>query len=238
MSAYDKDGYIANGPVRPDQWKAVLPDMPPGLVFTMNAVPPGFLLAQNFIDPALCDAITRECEARAGEAHTVGKDGGSDATNSEARRSEYIDVRGLPFDIISFVRQTFANSVAPHFRKEIDWFELPEILRYREGGEYKPHADSDNWFPAEQTWKRVIDRDLSILIYLNEGFGGGEIVFPNFGLSLQPKKGLMIAFPSEARYLHAARPVTSGVRYALVSWAAVKGGERVGDGPRPHSIRM
>ena len=84
----------------------------------------------------------------------------------------------------------------------------------------------------------MIDRDYSILLYLNEGYIGGEIDFPNFGLKFQPKKGLLLAFPSDARYVHAARPVTAGTRYALVSWAAAKGTIRTSLEPRPHSIRM
>lgn len=239
MADYDQDGYIAARPLRPESWRSVAPDMPGGLILTPNTVPPGFLLAQAFLDAGACDAIVRECEALPGARHTVMESGDSGhPVQSAARSSEFIDVRDLSANVVEIVRHAFTRLVAPHFGKQIDWFELPEILRYPGGGEYKPHADADNWNSQTRQWERVLDRDLSVLIYLNEGYTGGEIQFPNFGLSLQPKRGLMIAFPSDARYVHAARPVTSGVRYALVSWAAVKGSPRVGDGPRPHAIRI
>lgn len=239
MIEYDENGYMAGRPVRPDAWPRVSPDLPNGVVINRNAVPPGFLLIQNYLHPMLCNQIVSECDQIEGVPHTVSKlQSDLQSTRGAARASEFIDIRRLQHDIISLIKNTYSATVAPHFGVDIDWFELPEIIRYSAGGEYKPHADADMWYADEKKWKRSIDRDLSILIYLNEGYGGGEIVFPNFGLSLAPKRGLFIAFPSDARYLHAARPVTSGVRYALVSWASVKGGARVQDAPREHSIRM
>ncbi len=239
MTKYDDSGYMADRPILPDQWKTVVPDMPHGVVIANNTVPPGILFIQNFLDVDTCDAIVAECDKQSGVAHTVmSKEGGLPTVQDQIRVSEMIDVRGLKTNVVDIVRSTFAEVVGPHFGKDIEWFELPEIIRYRQGGEYKPHADADNWDEEGKSWYRSHDRDLSILIYLNQEFTGGEIVFPNFGLSLPPKKGLMIAFPADSRYLHTARPVTSGVRYALVSWAAVKDGPRIHDKPRDHSIRM
>ena len=239
MTNFDDGGYIANGPVKPDRWRQEVPEMPDGVIITRRSVPPGVLLIQNFLEAELCDAIVRECEQQQGVDHTVSAPGDSLTTSrGPGRVSEYIDVRNLKTDIIGVMRDTFAGVVAPHYQKEIDWFELPEILRYKTGGEYRPHADAENWFAEEKKWKRVIDRDLSILIYLNEGYQGGEIVFPNFGFGFPPKRGLMIAFPSDCRFVHNANPVRSGVRYALVGWAATKGSPRVGDGPRENAIKM
>ena len=241
MTTYDSSGYMANRPVKPDRWREVCGDAPDGVVVSRNTVPPGFLLMQNFLSAAECDALVAQCEAQEGVRHTVSNlsnDPQLETVQNDGRTSELVDIRTLKADIVGLVRNAYVNLVAPHFQKQIEWFELPEILRYRPGGEYKPHTDADNWFPGEQTWKRAVDRDLSLLVYLNDGFEGGEIVFPNFGLSLQPKRGLLIAFPSDRRYLHAARPVRSGIRYALVSWAATRGSERVSASPRPHAIRV
>ncbi|WP_428409526.1 prolyl hydroxylase family protein [Hyphococcus sp.] len=236
---YNERGYIEGAPLRLDRWNEIVSDQPGGVIITAGGVPPGFLMVQNFLAPQVCDAIVAECDQQLGEQHTVASSGADlSPQRSDTRTSEFVDVRSLNTDVIGIVKHIFANVVGHHFQKGIDWFELPEILRYREGGEYKPHADADNWDPAKREWTRVLDRDYSILLYLNEGYTGGEIDFPNFGLKLAPKKGLLIAFPSDARYVHAARPVTSGVRYALVSWAAAKGTLRTSLEPRPHSIRM
>ena len=84
----------------------------------------------------------------------------------------------------------------------------------------------------------MIDRDLSVLIYLNDDFEGGEVNFSNFGFDIKPSSGLLIAFPSDHRYLHAAQLVTSGVRYAIVSWAAIIGGPRAPGALIPKIIRV
>lgn len=239
MIQYDDKGFIANRPVTPQNWKAVSPDMPEGVIIARNALPPGVLLIQNFLDAGFCDAIVRECEAKPRFQSGVGAGGdGVSMVRDGTRVSTAIDVRSLSVDLIGVVRETFAKAVAPHFRKEIEWFELPELLRYEAGGHYMQHADADEWSSTGKSWSRVLDRDLSILIYLNEGYQGGEIAFSNFGVQLQPKKGMLIAFPSDNRYLHMAREVKSGVRYALVSWAAVKGSARVTAGPRGEKISM
>ena len=237
---FDDTGYMSGRPLRPDQWQAVADGAPEGIVISRNAAPPGFFIVNNFLDASVCDAIVNECEALPGQQHTVAAldDQAANAVQSSARVSEMIDVRSITQDVNGLVQNTYANVVGPHFRSTIEWFEQPEILRYKPGGQYKPHADADNWFPETKNWKRVIDRDLSILIYLNEGFSGGEIVFPNFGVTLQPTRGLLIAFPSDCRYLHTARPVTAQTRYALVSWAAIKGGPRVQAAPQRPVIRM
>ena len=57
-----------------------------------------------------------------------------------------------------------------------------------------------------------------IPFYLNSEFGGGELEFCDLGLTIKPKKGMMIAFPSYKEFAHKVHPVTWGHRYTLVSW--------------------
>lgn len=237
MVSYDETGYAANAPFKPEEWSQVAPGLPPGLIVSPRSLPPGFLVVQNCLTPETCDALVAECETQSGARHGVA-DGANHATGSiqSLRTSESVDISQLQFDVFGLVRELYTQTIAGHFRVQFDWFERPDILRYKEGGEYKPHADSENWNAQTRSWSRVIDRDVSMLLYLNEGFSGGEIVFPNFGVTLQPARGLLIAFPSDARYLHAARPVQSGVRYALVSWAAARGTPRAAQ--RPEGVEM
>lgn len=82
------------------------------------------------------------------------------------------------------------------------------LLRYRGGQEYKVHYDSGT----------RMGRCISALIYLNSNYEGGEIEFPNFGLRIKPQPGMLILFPSNFAYSHAARPVVNGTKYALVTW--------------------
>jgi len=215
MITYEDSGYAANRPLRPDSWAKNFSDMPDGLQMTHRALPPGFLIIQNYLEPALCQKLVSECNQLPGITQGVAKGEGDTSTViNNQRTSETVDIFKLKTSVVDIAKDAYAKVVAPHFGVDFEWFERPEVLRYHQGGEYVPHADAENWFAGEKKWKRVIDRDISILLYLNEGFQGGEI-----------------AFPSDARYLHTARPLISGVRYALVSWAAVKGSPRVQDAP-------
>ena len=233
---YDKYGYFAQRPIPPDRWGAIAPDMPPGQSTDSRPTPPGILAIENFFEPAQGALLLHECEAAQSMPHAVGAEGKRIAVENDVRKSEHIDVRALKTDIVSIVQDIFVKTVAPHFNAQIEWFERPEILRYRSGGKYVPHADSENWGAVERRWKRVINRDLSVLIYLNDDFEGGEISFSNFGYKVKPRAGLLIAFPSDHRYLHEAHLVKSGVRYAIVSWAATVGGPRIDAALKPNII--
>ena len=65
-------------------------------------------------------------------------------------------------------------------------------------------------------------RDVSFLFYLNDQYGGGELEFYDLGLTIKPKKGMMIAFPSYKDFAHKVHPVTWGHRYTLVSWVGTQ----------------
>lgn len=87
-------------------------------------------------------------------------------------------------------------------------YESYNMLRYRGGQEYKAHADGTTGS----------GRAISAIVYLNEDFEGGEVEFVNFGIKIKPKPGLLLLFPSNYPYKHIAHPVTSGTKYALVTW--------------------
>lgn len=106
-----------------------------------------------------------------------------------------------------------------------DW-EVSQILHYGVGGHYIPHVDAETLLTDElnlRVWEKTLDRDLSIVYFLNDDFEGGELKFPDLDLSIKPKAGTLICFPSDHNYVHGVTPVTSGHRYTLVTWLRVKG---------------
>lgn len=241
MSKLDEKGFAAGRPLKPDQWAEFYKGAPPGRVVSNNTIPPGLFVIQNYLDPAWCDALVGECDAIEGHRHPVGlerEDGSIESIFDNARISESIRPSQLKIDITSVVRQSFQPVVAQHFQMELEWFETPEILRYREGGQYSVHADADIWMTETKSWKRVLDRDLSLLLYINDEFEGGGLIFPNTGFTIVPRRGLLVAFPSDWRYIHGAYPVKEGLRYAIVSWAAAKGRPRVNTTPPDPIIRF
>lgn len=73
----------------------------------------------------------------------------------------------------------------------------------------------------------AVDRDISLLLCLNDEYEGGELHFKRLSWTLRPRAGMLVRFPSDVRYEHMAKLVTKGYRYTIVSWAAATGVERV-----------
>lgn len=158
-------------------------------------------------------------------------------TYDDRRVTERVEAGELQDELDAAVRRALAEVIAPRVERDFDWFEEPQLLRYRPGGFYQGHADSDNFFSDEGGWKKTLDRDISLLIYLNDDYEGGHLDFEHFEYSLRPQAGMLVYFPSDVRYLHAARPVKAGLRYAVVSWAAFRDEPRVMTRP-PDRARM
>lgn len=82
----------------------------------------------------------------------------------------------------------------------------PQVLRYSIGGEYKNHRDGP--FNGR--------RRVTIIIYLNGDFDGGETVFPTLKHSVRPAPGKAIVFDSTE--LHRAQPVFAGEKLVIIIW--------------------
>ena len=67
-----------------------------------------------------------------------------------------------------------------------------------------PHADSDESSKSPT---------ISVVFYLNDEYEGGEIHFENQGVTIKPKAGDIVVFPSKLPYLHESKPILSGVKY-------------------------
>ena len=91
------------------------------------------------------------------------------------------------------------------------------VLRYRPGQQYRPHLDTI----AGEANQRVT----TVLVYLNEGYRGGETVFPHLPLTIVPRGGDAIVFHNtisdgrpDARSRHAGLPVEQGAKWLATRW--------------------
>ena len=116
----------------------------------------------------------------------------------------------------------FTSTIVPRYNCKFKLYDAVQMLGYPPGGHYLAHNDAEHYNPKTREWETSIARDVSFVFYLNEEFGGGELEFPELGLTIKPKKGMMIAFPSYKEYVHKVHPVTCGHRYTLVSWVGTK----------------
>ena len=85
------------------------------------------------------------------------------------------------------------------------------VFRYSEGQAFAPHTDAH--IDADDGVSRS---EVTMLLYLNDDFGGGETAFPDGwddGQIVTPRKGSVLCF--EHDLLHEGRAITSGVKYVL-----------------------
>jgi len=114
------------------------------------------------------------------------------------------------------VKELYENILIQKYRQPIKSIEPAQLLQYKVGGKYDIHNDSEDIVNGQV--KRICERDLTIIAYLNDNYAGGELEFPDWGVTFKPKAGDIIAFPSYIEYSHRVHPVTSGTRYCLVTW--------------------
>lgn len=82
------------------------------------------------------------------------------------------------------------------------------LLRYKPGEYITQHVDAST----------DISRVLSCSIGLNSDYTGGRFAFFNREIEFTLGKGDVVIFPSNFLYPHEILPVTSGVRYSMLSW--------------------
>lgn len=87
------------------------------------------------------------------------------------------------------------------------------LLHYSIGEKYMTHVDQDTMRNGQEKMRVV-----SAVLYLNEDFEGGETYFNVQDVSVCPKKGRVVIFPSSFSHIHESKPVNTGDKYSIVTW--------------------
>ncbi len=193
--------------------------------FSVSVIP-GFVPAQD------CRDLVAWADQQSGEQLTVVDIENTDHSKNSgrattARVTDEVELGERQEQVNDWIRRAISEHIEPAFKREIAWFEEPDLMRYEAGGWFKRHADAEHFDRERNVWVKILDREISLLLYLNEDFEGGLLDFPVFNYQYRPRAGDLMFFPSDSRFMHEAQPVTSGRRYAVVSWMAVKNAPRV-----------
>lgn len=99
-----------------------------------------------------------------------------------------------------------------------EWGEPLNVLRYREGQQYRPHHDGRGTGDGST-------RIMTALIWLNGEFEGGETDFPRLDIRVRGGLGDMLVFRNthddgsqDDRMIHAGLPVRGGVKWLASRW--------------------
>jgi predicted 2-oxoglutarate/Fe(II)-dependent dioxygenase YbiX len=104
-------------------------------------------------------------------------------------------------DIYKNIEKFFTNIESMIYSRDLRRLKKSEFMW--------PHTDDGNLDKS----KKII---FGIAIYLNDNFEGGELIYPNLGLSITPKPGSMVIH--DASFKHQVFPVLNGNRYSIITF--------------------
>jgi len=92
------------------------------------------------------------------------------------------------------------------------------FVKWVEGMNSKLHCDCQKPDGSPALAADFFKYNVSVLMYPNDDYEGGQITFPEYDLKIKPKAGDMILFPGNMAYLHTVEVITKGIRYTMPSW--------------------
>ena len=136
------------------------------------------------------------------------------------RVTQAVDMSKREDRLQQIIRRALIEEIALTCGHRPALFEPPYVLRYPPGGKYVLHSDGEEFDRQAQRWYRLRDRDVSLLIYLNDNYEGGELKFDHLNYTYRPKAGDLVFFPSNHYFSHQSLPLKSGIKWAIVSWTS------------------
>jgi len=171
----------------------------------------------EFLDPATCDSILgamREGEESAASVYGHAADG----VHASVRRATRVTVSTAIVQALVQRLETVRPRLAEHFALDLSRCEEPQLLHYRAGDFFVAHQDGNTALTVDDTRHRRV----SVVVFLNDGYGGGELLFhgayPDWLARHRApaSAGALVAFRSETT--HEVTPVAHGERYTIATW--------------------
>lgn len=202
-----------------------------------------YLLIENFLDTKICDTIAADVrqsnDAQMAMLKTTLLESVVDPSVDESIRKTHIHT--LKKRHAALYREAFITHQAEierFFNVALTTATDIQVLEYQKGFFYKRHADDSSELVNDEgklvgfipvAPQRKITTVLFATSHGNpeanpHGFNGGELVFnylfdaEGTQVTIQPKAGQMVVFPSNPFFSHEVLPVTDGYRLTLVQW--------------------
>lgn len=86
------------------------------------------------------------------------------------------------------------------------------LIKWPHGYVQPAHADDENFGgePHIYNWRQI-----GCVLYLNDDFDGGEIHFPQHGVTIEVKPKMLAFFPGDINHAHGVNRVLNGTRYTV-----------------------
>lgn len=178
---------------------------------------PGFSTASE------CDWVTRRARDRIQPAKVFHSSTGGE-TYSATRDNSAIEFLLPQMDL---VLEVIRARISTATRLPVPLFEPTQVLHYAVGQQFRPHHDFlDPATPGFAEHLRLYgQRIATVLVYLNDGYSGGETAFPKLGIDFRGNAGDALFWTNVDRSgqpdpmtMHAGTPPTAGEKWVVSQW--------------------
>lgn len=181
---------------------------------TIVSKDPHIEVVHGLLSPEECRYIQLVAQPWMVPAMIVGLDG--KGMRDPHRDSDNMAITPLMEDLVI---QRFNQRIADATGTDARHGEPLTVLRYGPGQQYRPHHDAHVYTPIEKR------RHYTAILYLNDGYEGGETGFPKLGIKVRGVAGDLLVFRNlkadgslEEGLVHAGNPVTRGEKWIATRW--------------------
>jgi len=184
------------------------------------------MIVPDFLSAEICDEYIEYCQQALAVDDTDATQslGLPPATDSRDQSTQSVNVAPIKDAMTDMMRHLVRDYLNPYYGVTIKDSESPQILAQSAGAQTDLHSDAETLVTdkdGNNTWVKAVDRDISIVLYLNDDYSGGDLVFPGQAIAVQPRQGMLVAFPSTHHFVHQEQPIAAGQRLVLVNWFSV-----------------
>jgi prolyl 4-hydroxylase len=180
---------------------------------------PRTVAIEAFLKPPACQWLIGLANGRLAPALTYDVAGRA-ALTAETRGNSAVELGIAECDVVVLLtRQRMAATIGV----PLTALEPSQILHYATGEQFALHHDYLD--PALPQVAEHGQRIVTFLVYLNDGFEGGETDFPQLGLRHRGQPGDALYFGNldangspDPRTIHAGLPPTRGCKWLLSQW--------------------
>ena len=191
-----------------------------------NLNPP--VLIKQYVTEEFCDRMVAIAKQAAVNPSGVFGQDKSEMISNYFRTSNFCR---MPIEVYDEMKRVLERMMAYFVNSDghyasIKLCEGIQFLQYNEqrNGHFSAHTDNA-YFDADGKFIYTSPkRTFTSVLYLNDDYEGGELILNSVldendqPIRLKPKKGEVVIFPSDVRFMHEVTPVTKGERYSVVGW--------------------
>lgn len=175
----------------------------------------------NFLTAEECDTIIQLSEPHLFESRIYSND--QDVLSTDSRQSKQCWLKDSVHSVVEKVSQKTAELT----RTSASHQEPLQVVNYNKGGFFRPHYDpcdgSETY--CDRMNSNAGPRYITLIIYLNDNFGGGETAFPHINKVCKPEKGKAVVFYNTdmdgnilREALHGGNTITYGNKWICNKW--------------------